>query len=144
MLKEFREFALKGNMLDLAVGIMIGAAFGAVVNSLVADLITPLIGLLTGGQDFANSFIVLRDGKAAGPYASLKMAKDAGAVVLSWGVFVNTVLNFLLVALALFFVVKAMNRLRRSTPEAPAAAPEPSAEAKLLTEIRDLLKAAKS
>lgn len=143
MLKEFKEFALKGNMIDLAVGIMIGAAFGAVVNSLVADIVTPLIGLLTGGQDFANSFVVLREGKAAGPYASLKLAKDAGAVVLSWGVFVNTVLNFVLVALALFFVVRAMNKLRRPAPAAPAAEPAPSAEEKLLTEIRDLLKAAK-
>jgi large conductance mechanosensitive channel len=140
MLKEFKEFALKGNMLDLAVGIMLGAAFGAVVNSLVADLVTPLIGLLTGGQDFANSFVVLRAGKVAGPYASLKLARDAGAVVLSWGVFVNALLNFLLVALVLFFVVKAMNQWRRRASEPAAAPAEPSAEAKLLTEIRDLLR----
>ncbi len=143
MLKEFKEFALKGNMMDLAVGIMIGAAFGAVVNSLVADIITPLIGVLTGGTDFSNSFVVLHDGKVPGPYASLKVAKDGGAAVLSWGVFANTIINFLLVALALFFVVKAMNKMRRPAPEVAAAPAEPPAQEKLLTEIRDLLKAGK-
>lgn len=138
MLKEFKEFALKGNMLDLAIGIVIGGAFGAIINSLVKDVITPPIGL-AGGADFANSFMVLKEGSPAGPYPSLDAAAKAGAITLNWGVFVNAIIAFIIVALALFFVVKGMNKLRKAQEE-PAAPAEPSNEEKLLTEIRDLLK----
>ena len=118
MLKEFREFALKGNAVDLAVGVIIGAAFGGIVTSLVNDILMPPIGKLLGGVDFANLFVVL----GAGSFPSLKAAKEAGAATLNYGVFVNAVINFLIVALALFLVVKGMNRLKREQP-APAAAP---------------------
>ena len=138
MLKEFKEFALKGNMLDLAIGIVIGGAFGAIINSLVKDVITPPIGM-AGGADFANSFFVLKEGATAGPYASLDAATKAGAVTLNWGLFVNAIITFLIVALALFFVVKGMNKLRKAQAEEPAAPAEPSNEEKLLPEIRDLL-----
>jgi large conductance mechanosensitive channel len=138
MLKEFKEFAMRGNMVDLAVGIVIGAAFGAIVSSLVVDLFTPLLGLL-GGRDFSNIFVVLREGAAAGPYATLAAAKEAGAVTMNVGLFLNAVINFLLVAFALFLVVRGMNRMRRQQVEAPVP-PAPTAQEKLLTEIRDLLR----
>jgi large conductance mechanosensitive channel len=118
MLKEFREFAVKGNAVDLAIGVIIGAAFGAVVNSLVNDVIMPPIGKVVGGVDFGDLFVVL----GQGTYASLKAAKDAGAATLNYGLFVNTVINFLIIAFVLFLVVKGMNALRREQP-APAAAP---------------------
>jgi large conductance mechanosensitive channel len=118
MLKEFREFALKGNAVDLAIGVIIGAAFGTIVTSLVNDILMPPIGKLLGGVDFTNLFVVL--GPASFP--SLKAAKEAGAATLNYGVFINTVINFLIVAFVLFLVVKAMNRLKREEP-APAAAP---------------------
>jgi large conductance mechanosensitive channel len=137
MLKEFQEFAMRGNMLDMAVGIIIGAAFGTMVSSLVADLFTPLLGLI-GGADFTNWFILLKDGTPPGPYATLKAAKDAGAVTLNVGMFVNTMINFLLVAFALFLVIKAVNRMKRERAAAPP--PEPTPQEKLLAEIRDLLK----
>jgi large conductance mechanosensitive channel len=136
VLKEFKEFAMRGNMIDMAVGIIIGAAFGAMVASLVADLITPLIGLL-GGADFVNWFAVLKEGTTPGPYATLKAAKDAGAVTLNVGLFLNTVINFAIVAFALFLVVKAVNTMKRTAPPAPTA---PSPQEVLLAEIRDLLK----
>src|SRR5690349_21105458 len=117
MLKEFREFALKGNALDLAIGVIIGAAFGAVVNSLVKDVLMPPIGLVLGGVDFSNLFLVL----GHGAYPSLKAAQDAGAPTVNYGVFVNTIINFVIIALALFAVVKAINRLKREDPS-PAAA----------------------
>jgi large conductance mechanosensitive channel len=121
MLREFKEFAVKGNVIDMAVGIIIGAAFTTVIKSMVDDLMMPLLGLLTGGLDFADKFVVLRDGSVAGPYASLAQARDAGATVLSYGQFINAAVAFLLVALALFFVVRWINRLRRpDTPPAPA------------------------
>jgi large conductance mechanosensitive channel len=138
MLKEFREFAIKGNMIDMAVGLVIGAAFGAVVKSLVDDLLMPVVSGLIGAPDFSNLFLVLRNPTGA-VYASVKAARDGGAVVLAVGLFVNTVISFLLVAMALFVVVKGVNRLRREQPEAPPA--PPSAEATLLGEIRDLLRA---
>jgi large conductance mechanosensitive channel len=116
MLKQFKEFALKGNMLDLAIGVVLGAAFGGVVASLVKDILMPPLGKLLGGVDFADLFIVL----GAGSYPSLKAARDAGAATLNYGLFLNSVINFLLVAWALFFVVKAVNTARR---EAPAPAP---------------------
>ena len=139
MLKEFKEFAIKGNMLDLAVGIIIGAAFGTVVNSLVNDILMPLISSVIGTPDFSNLFLVLRN-RTGAAFTSVKAARDAGAVVLAYGLFLNAIIAFLIVAAALFFVVKAMNRLRRQEETAPAAPPEPPAEVRLLGEIRDLLK----
>jgi large conductance mechanosensitive channel len=113
MFKEFKEFALKGSVLDMAVGIVIGAAFGAIVSSLVADVIMPPIGLLLGKVDFSNLFVVLKEGAAAGPYASLAAAKEAGAVTLNLGVFINTIISFLIIALAVFLVVRQINKMRR-------------------------------
>jgi large conductance mechanosensitive channel len=142
MFKEFREFAVKGNVVDLAVGVIIGVAFGAVVSSLVADIIMPPLGLLLGGVDFKDFFVVLREGlKAPAPYATLADAKAAGAVTLNYGLFLNAVLNFLVVAWAIFLLVRAMNRLRRQQAVAPDPVPVPSAEEALLAEIRDLLRA---
>jgi len=138
MLKEFKEFAMKGNVIDLAVGVVIGGAFGGIVTSLVNDVLMPPIGLLTGGVDFSNLFVTLRDGvKAAGPYASLAEAKAAGAVTLNLGVFANTVIQFSIVAFAIFLLVRAVNRLRRQEPPPPAETPRQEV---LLAEIRDLLK----
>lgn len=142
MLKEFKEFAMKGNVLDMAVGIILGAAFGTIVKSLVADVLMPPIGLLLGNVDFSNLFIVLKEGaKAAAPYASLADAHAAGAVTINYGVFLNNIISFIIVAFALFIVVKNMNRLKKQEEEKPKAPPEPSNEEKLLTDIRDLLKA---
>ena len=123
MLKEFREFAMRGNVVDMAVGIVIGGAFGTIVKSLVDDVLMPPIGLLLGGVDFSGFFVTLADGNPAGPYALLSAAKDAGAVTLRYGLFVNAIISFVIVAFALFMVVRAMNYLRR---EAPAAPPSPS------------------
>lgn len=143
MLKDFKEFAIKGNVLDMAVGIVIGAAFGTIVQSLVRDVITPPVGLLVGGVDFTDLFVTLSQGTPEGPYATLAAAQEAGAVTVNYGVFFNSVLSFLIVAFAVFLLVRAYNRLERTkeVEEAPAASPEPSSEEKLLTEIRDLLKA---
>jgi large conductance mechanosensitive channel len=135
MLKEFREFAMKGNVVDLAVGVIIGAAFGAIVSSLVGDVIMPLIGAVTGGLDFSNYFTPLSKAVTAG---NLVDAKKQGAV-LAWGNFLTLTLNFVIVAFVLFMVVRAMNRLKRRDEAAPAPA-KPSREEELLTEIRDLLK----
>jgi large conductance mechanosensitive channel len=118
MLKEFREFAMRGNVVDMAVGIIIGAAFGTIVNSLVSDIIMPPIGLLLGNVDFSNLFIVLKGGSIAGPYAALADAKAAGAVTINYGAFINTVITFLIVAFAVFLLVKGVNRLKRQE-EAP-------------------------
>jgi len=139
MLKEFKEFAMKGNVLDMAVGIIIGSAFGTIVSSFVADVMMPPLGLLMGGLDFKDMFVTLKEGaKAAGPYASLADAKAAGANTLNYGVFVNAVVSFLIVAFAVFLVVKAMNNMRRTQPAAPPPGPTP--DQALLAEIRDLLK----
>jgi large conductance mechanosensitive channel len=141
MFKEFREFAVRGNVVDLAVGVIIGVAFGAVVTSLVNDVIMPPIGLILGGVDFSNLFVVLKEGaKAAGPYASLAEAKAAGAVTVNIGVFINAVINFLIVAFAVFLVVKGVNAARRQTLPPPVEA-APTPQEKLLMEIRDLMKA---
>lgn len=121
MLKEFKEFAIKGNALDMAVGIIIGAAFGAIVKSLVDDIIMPPIGLAMGNVDFSNLYLVLKEGAAAGPYPSLAEAKKAGAVTINYGVFANSVISFLLVAFSVFLLVRGINKLRRE--EAPPAAP---------------------
>lgn len=116
MLSEFREFIAKGNVMDLAVGVIIGAAFQRIVDSLVTDVIMPVVGLAMGGTDLTNMFTVLRDGiKAAGPYASLADARAAGATVIAWGAFVNQVIQFLILAWVVFMIVKAVNRLRRNT-----------------------------
>jgi large conductance mechanosensitive channel len=120
MLKEFREFAVRGNVVDMAVGIIIGGAFGTIVKSLVADVLMPPIGLLLGGIDFADFFIVLHGGKEAGPYASLAAAKAAGAVTLNYGMFINTVISFLIVAFAVFMLIRSINRLRRQQEAQPA------------------------
>jgi large conductance mechanosensitive channel len=144
MLKEFKEFALKGNVVDLAVGIVIGAAFGAIVNSVVQDVMMPLFGVFTGGLDFSQRFVLLSNGTPPGPYASIAAAKAAGAATLNYGLFLNAIVNFVIIAIALFLVVKAMNAARRTRAEqaeAPAPVlPEPTREEKLLAEIRDLLK----
>ncbi len=122
MFKEFREFAMKGSVIDMAVGIIIGAAFGTIVNSLVQDVIMPPIGLLLGNVDFTNIFAVLKEGKVAGPYASVAAAKAAGAVTINFGVFVNTIISFILIAFAVFLLVRTINRLRRQEV-APAPVP---------------------
>lgn len=122
VLKEFKEFALRGNVIDMAVGIISGAAFGAIVNSLVADVIMPPIGFLLGKVDFSNLFLVLKEGAKAGPYASLAAAKQAGAVTLNLGVFINTLISFVIIAFAIFLVIRQINRLKRKA-EAPAAPP---------------------
>ena len=140
MLNEFKEFAMKGNVVDMAVGIVIGAAFGTIVSSLVNDVIMPPVGILLGDVDFSNLFYVVKEGTTPGPYESVAMAKEAGAVTINWGLFINTIISFIIVALAVFFVIKGINNMKREQEEAPEAPPEPSAEEKLLTEIRDLLK----
>jgi large conductance mechanosensitive channel len=111
MLKEFKEFAMRGNVLDMAVGIIIGAAFGTIVNSLVADVIMPPIGMLLGNIDFSNLFAVLKEGKVAAPYASLAAAKEAGAVTINYGLFINTIITFLIVAFAVFLLIRNVNKL---------------------------------
>ncbi len=138
MFQEFKAFAMRGNVVDMAVGIIIGAAFGKIVSSLVNDIVMPPIGLLLGGVDFSEIFINL----SGGDYASLEAAKAAGAATVNIGVFVNTVLDFLIVAFAIFIVIKQMNRLKKKEAEAPAAPPAPPRQELLLEEIRDLLKKA--
>lgn len=123
MLKEFKEFAMRGNAVDMAVGIILGGAFGTIVKSLVGDVIMPPIGLLLGGVDFADLFVVLRAGETPGPYPTLADAQGAGAVSINYGVFFNAIVSFFLVALAVFFLVRAMNMLRRKGEEPP---PPPS------------------
>lgn len=122
MWKEFKEFAMRGNVVDMAVGIIIGTAFGAIVKSLVTDVLMPPIGLLLGGVDFANLFLTLREGAAAGPYASLADAQTAGAVTVNYGLFINTIISFIIVAFAVFLLVRNLNQLRREQ-EAPPAEP---------------------
>ncbi len=138
MLKEFRDFAMKGNVVDLAVAVIIGAAFGAIVNSLVADIIMPIIGAATGGLDFSNYFLRLSS-KVDPNVVSLADAKKQGAV-LAWGNFLTLTLNFLIIAFVLFIVIRIMNKLLRKEEAKAAEPPKPSAEVVLLTEIRDLLK----
>lgn len=133
MLKEFKEFAVKGNVIDMAVGIIIGAAFGKIVSSFVGDVIMPPIGVLVGGVDFTNLAVVLKEATASAP-----------AVVLSYGKFVQTVIDFTIIAFAIFIAIKAINSLKRQEEEVPEAPPEPTKEELLLTEIRDLLKQQKA
>ncbi len=138
MWREFRDFAMRGNVIDLAVGIIIGAAFTTIVNSLVNDLIMPPLGLLIGGVDFSNFFVTLK----GGPYPTLDAAKAAGAVTVNYGLFINAVIRFVIVAFAIFILVKQINRLKTEEPAPePAPPPEPPRQEVLLAEIRDLLKA---
>lgn len=137
MIQEFREFIARGNVIDLAVGLIMGTAFGAIVNGLVNDILMPPIGLALGGLNFSDLFIAL-NGQS---YPSLQAATEAGAPVIAYGRWINTLINFFIVALAMFFLVKAVNQLRRQPPPKPAEPPAPSKEEQLLTEIRDLLKA---
>jgi large conductance mechanosensitive channel len=122
MWKEFREFVLRGNVVDMAVGIIIGAAFGTIVKSLVDDILMPPIGLLLGGVDFADFFILLKEGSPAAPYASVADAQAAGAVTINYGMFINVVISFLIVALVVFFLIRSINRMRREE-EAPPGEP---------------------
>ena len=135
MLKEFKEFAVKGNVLDMAVGIIIGAAFGSIVTSFVNDVMMPPLGLLLGGVDFSNLFLPL----GGGSYESLAAAQEAGAATINYGLFINNVISFLIVAFAVFMVVKSVNAMKRKEEEAPAEPPAPSNQEVLLGEIRDLL-----
>jgi large conductance mechanosensitive channel len=138
MLKEFKEFALKGNVMDMAIGIVIGAAFTSIVKSLVEDIITPIIGAISGGLDFSNIFTTLGEGD----YATLAAAKEAGVATINWGLFVNAVIAFLIVAWVLFLVVKAMNKAKAAFEEEKAeepAAPAGPTQEELLAQIRDLL-----
>ncbi len=135
MLNEFKKFAMRGNVVDMAVGIIIGAAFGKIISSLVADVIMPPIGLLMGKVDFSQLFINLGETK----YETLVLAKEAGAATINYGVFLNTVLNFLIVAFAIFMVIRGMNKLKKKEEEKPAEPAKPSEEVQLLTDIRDAL-----
>ncbi|MDX1546121.1 MAG: large conductance mechanosensitive channel protein MscL [Rhodothermales bacterium] len=144
MLSEFKEFAVKGNMIDMAVGIIIGAAFGTVVKSMVDDILMPVVSAVFGTPDFSNLFVVLRN-PTGEVFTSIEAAREAGAVALGYGLFINALIAFLIVAAVLFAVVKAMNRIKREqaeavVEEAPPAEPAPSKEEMLLAEIRDLLK----
>jgi large conductance mechanosensitive channel len=141
MFQEFKEFAVRGNVVDMAVGIIIGAAFGTVVSSVVSDVMMPVVAGLIGTPDFSNLFIVLRSPNGAADLSSVAAARDGGAVVLALGLFVNAVISFLIVCGALFFVVKGINTLKRQPPPVPPVPAEPPAEQKLLAEIRDLLRA---
>ena len=134
MFKEFKEFAVKGNVVDMAVGIIIGGAFGTIVKSLVADVLMPPIGLLMGGVDFANLFIVLKGGEGAGALLSLADAKEAGLVTINYGLFINSVISFLIVAFAVFLVIQQINKLKREE-EAPPAEPTTKECSQCFTEI---------
>ena len=140
MLKEFKEFAMRGNVVDMAVGIIIGAAFGKIVDSLVKDLIMPPIGLLMGKVDFSNLFAVLKEGATAGPYLSVDAAQKAGAVTFNYGLFINTCITFLIVAFAVFLLIRTINKLKRAEEQKPADPPPTPEEVVLLREIRDALK----
>ena len=133
MFKEFREFAMRGNVVDLAVGIIIGAAFGAIVNSMVNDIIMPIIGYITGGMDFKDLSYVLKPAATGADGAAIP------AVAIRYGLFINLIINFVIVAFALFMLIKGMNQLKRKQEAAPAPPPETPADVKLLAEIRDLL-----
>jgi large conductance mechanosensitive channel len=137
MLNEFKEFAIKGNVVDMGVGIVIGAAFTSIVNSFVKDIINPIIGVITGGIDFSNLFINL----GSGEYASLAAAQEAGAPTINYGLFINAIISFLIVAWVLFVVIKGVNQLKRAEAAAPAAPPAPPKSEVLLEEIRNLLAA---
>ena len=136
MLEEFKKFAMRGNVVDMAVGIIIGGAFGKIVSSFVNDVIMPPIGMLMGNVDFSQLFINLSDQE----FASLAAAQEAGAATINYGVFINTILDFLIVAFAIFMVIRGMNKMKKKEEEKPAEPPKPSDEVLLLQEIRDALK----
>jgi large conductance mechanosensitive channel len=136
MLKEFKQFAMRGNVLDLAIGVILGAAFGKIVSSFVSDILMPPLGLLLGGVDFSNMFINL----SGGGYRTLAEAKAAGAPTLNYGIFIQAIIDFLIVAFAIFLLIKAVNAASRKEAAAPAPPPAPTPDQKLLAEIRDLLK----
>jgi large conductance mechanosensitive channel len=138
MLKEFKEFAMRGTVIDLAIGIIIGAAFGKIVTSFVNDVIMPPIGLLMGNVDFSNLFVNL---SMDSTYATIAEAEAAGAPIIKYGIFINTVIDFVIVAFAIFLVIRALNKLKRKQEAAPPPPPVPTTEEKLLAEIRDLLRA---
>jgi len=140
MLKQFRDFAVRGNVVDLAVAVVIGAAFGKIVDSLVKDVIMPPIGLALGHVDFANLFFVMKEGSPAGPYPTVEAAAKAGAVTLNVGLFLNTVISFVIVAFAIFLLVRGVEKLKQRAAEAPAAPAAPPEEIVLLREIRDALR----
>src|SRR5574338_138788 len=129
MIKEFKEFAMRGNVVDMAVGIIIGSAFGKIISSFVSDVLMPPIGLLLGGMDFSKLALTIKEG-----------SEGVEPVLLKYGVFINTTIDFLIIAFAIFMVIKAMNSMKKKKEEAPAAPPPPPADVQLLTEIRDLLK----
>jgi large conductance mechanosensitive channel len=136
MIKEFREFVERGNVIELAVAFVMGVAFNAIIKSFVADIIMPLVGLVTGGVDFVNRFIVL----GAGEFATLAEAQEAGAATLNYGVFINAIIEFVIIAFVLFMIVRTYNRMQKKEEEAPAAPAEPPRQEVLLEEIRDALK----
>lgn len=142
MLKEFKDFAAKGNMLDMAIGIVIGAAFGTVIKSLVSDVVMPIVSAVTGSPDFSNLFMMLKSPEVTEGVnmESIEAVREAGGVALGYGLFINALIAFILVALALFFVVKGMNKMKKEEEAAPAPPAGPPADVQLLTEIRDLLK----
>jgi large conductance mechanosensitive channel len=135
MFKEFKEFAMRGNMLDMAVGIIMGAAFGGLVNSMVNDILMPVVGRMSGGLDFSNYFLNLSG--AQDQFPTLKAAKDAGAATVNYGLFINLIINFIIVAFVMFLLIKGMNKTKKEAPAAPAAPPRSEV---LLAEIRDLLR----
>lgn len=138
MVQEFKQFAMKGNVMDMAIGIIIGGAFGKIVSSLVTDVMMPPIGKLMGGVDFSNLFVALDSAK--GPFKTLAEAKAAGVATINYGLFINTIIDFVIVAFAIFLMMKGMNAMRRKEEAKPVPPAEPAADVKLLTEIRDLLK----
>lgn len=138
MVQEFKQFAMKGNVMDMAIGIIIGGAFGKIVSSLVADVLMPPIGRLMGGVDFSNLFVALDSSKGA--FKTLADAKAAGVATINYGLFINTIIDFVIVAFAIFMMMKGMNAMRKREEAKPAAPVDPPADVKLLTEIRDLLK----
>ena len=139
IIKEFKEFATRGNVMDMAVGVIIGGAFGKIVSSLVDDMIMPLVGKVTGGVNFTDLYCVLNDTEVAAG-TSLAAAREAGIPVFAWGNFVQNIIDFLIIAFCIFLMIKGMNKLAKKKAEEPAPEPEPSNEEKLLGEIRDLLK----
>lgn len=139
MFKEFKEFAMKGNFVDMAVGIVIGASFGTIVKSFVDDIIMPAVGVMTGGVDFANLFYVLKNPVEGVAYATLEAAKEAGAVTINYGLFINAMVTFVIVAFALFMVIKGMNAAKAAEEAVEEAPAEPSEEVQLLSQIRDSL-----
>lgn len=140
MIQEFKEFAMRGNVIDLAVGVIIGAAFTSIVDSIVKDVMNPIIGLLIGGIDFSNLFLTIKPHAENAVYATLKAAQDAGAVTINYGLFANAVVKFLIVAFVVFMMIRSLNKFLRPAPAAPAAPAAPPRQELLLEEIRDLLK----